>query len=841
MFSSRRAAVTAGVAELAAAYDERHGRPPSARALFSMAQYVTLNSRRAKPKKSAAPTRAEMLAGVGRADERRRARRARRHPRPGRSAPRTPPRRASRSCPARRWTGCWRPPSPTCRPGTRSWSRGQLLAAIDAQLPGWLGGLDAAAVRYVLEDLTDRALARHGVVSLEAADLVPVPAALLRADGRSVYTPHDRGLFTTRPHLDAEEQLMTAAGQTDGPAADPDAAAAALGAVRAELEALPGRVPPRSAAPDSAPDHEGGAARSYAGGLRPDQAAAVYGILTSGRPADILIGPAGTGKSRTMGTLAGLWPELAGGRVVGVATAEIAAQVLAAEGIGRACNIARFIAAAGRGAPVLGPGDLLVVDEASMVATADMTALHAIAAAAGAKMLLTGDPAQLPAVGAGGALGMLAREHGYHQLTQVQRMREEWERDASLRLRDGDASVLADYDRHGRLAEGTAEQMGEAAYRAWLADHLAGRDTLLIASTNEQAAELSARARGELAALGIVEEHGRLPLADGAAAGRGDLVQARRNDRDILDADGRWAANRDLWRIDGYEPDPRRRQPAAVRAPRPRPRPRHRRAPVGRAVRRSPPTTWQRTPSSATPGTAPLPPGPHRRHRARGRDRVPRRRALVYVAMTRGRDANYAYVATDPAAGRPPDPGRALGDDAAGQRRATDLRPGTRPAPALATPGRDVPEPWREHASASGPGGDATAPWAPEADRLSVLAAALEREETEPTAIDTRRDDAARAGHMAHLGAIWADLAARGIRPPLRRRPAPPAHPRSARPLPGRGRPQHPAPPGKGRRARRHPAERLLARAAGCGRSTTTRTAAPPATSPACSTRGSAS
>ena len=63
MFSSRRAAITAGVAELAADYEARHGRAPNARALFSMAQYVTLAGRRAKPKRAHAPAREEMLDG----------------------------------------------------------------------------------------------------------------------------------------------------------------------------------------------------------------------------------------------------------------------------------------------------------------------------------------------------------------------------------------------------------------------------------------------------------------------------------------------------------------------------------------------------------------------------------------------------------------------------------------------------------------------------------------------------------------------------------------------------------------------------------------------------------
>ncbi len=762
MFSSRRAAITEGVAELAAAYEARHGRAPNARALFSMAQYVTLAGRRAKPKRAHAPAREEMLDGwagqMGAAEL-----------------------GALDAIPSR-VLGTQDPAAPgidelagaelnrvlwaavgDVQARHAVWSRSQLLAAIDAHLPGWLGGLDAATVRYVLDDLTSRALAGYGVVSLEAPGLVPVPAALTRADGRSIYSPHDRGLFTTRSHLDAEEQLMAAAGETASPAASPARVAAALGADPASLAALPGRVPPAAAAtiPDAEED-ETAPGPALAGGLRGDQAAAVFGIMTSGRPVDILIGPAGTGKSRTMGTLAGLWREHAGGNVVGVATAENAAQVLAAEGIGQACNITRFLAAAARGQAVLSAGDLLIVDEAGTVPTADLTALHALAQAAGAKLLLAGDPAQLPSVGAGGALGMLAREHGYHQLTQVQRMAEPWEREASLKLRDGDAGVLADYDRHGRLTQGTAEQMGEAAYRGWLADYLSGRDSLLIAATNEQAADLSARARAELAALGLVEEHGQVPLADGSTAGTGDLVQARRNDRTITDRDGRWAANRDVWRIEGYEPDPLSAQPQQVIVRRDLGRDRvsgERRWSGPFAV----PADYLR--SAAVLGYAGT------AHSAQGRTvdtahavvTETLTRALVYVAMTRGRAANYAYVVTDPAAGRAPDTDRELGDEAAGQQRSTDLRPGTRPAPALETPGREAPEQIRDRARAraAAPGPDgAGAPWAPEADRLSVLAAALEREPAEPTATDARRDEAERAGHMAHLGAIWADLAA---------------------------------------------------------------------------------
>jgi hypothetical protein len=757
MFSSRRAVISAGVAELAAEYEARHGRAPSARALFSMAQFVTLDTRRAKPRKKHAPTRAEMLDGW--AEQMSAAELGALDGIPARvsgtqdlAAP------GIEEMAAADVDRVLAAAVADAQAARAAWSRPQLMAAIDAHLPGWLGGLDARLVRHVLEDLTSRALAGgHGVTSLEAPDLVPMPASLLRADGRSVYAPHDRALYATASHLDDEEALARAAAQVaGGPAAGPARVAAALGATPAALAALPGRRPPAATVTDG--EEEGPEAREY-GGLRADQAAAIWGIMTSGRPVDLLIGPAGAGKSRTVGTIADLWRQLGAGQVTGVATSEAAAQVLAAEA-GSARNIARFLAAHARGQAVLRPGDLLIVDEAGMVPTADLAALHAIAAEAGAKMLLTGDPAQLPSVGAGGALAMLARDAGYWQLTQVARMREPWERAASLRLRDGDATVLADYDRHGRLAEGTSEQMTEAAYRGWLGDHLRGRDSLLLAATNEQATSLSARARAELAALGRVEASAPLPLRDGNAAGRGDIIQARRNSRKITDHEGRWIANRDMLRVEDIEADPRTGEALS--------------AVVRRDLGRDPATGTRRWTGPFT-----VPAGYLRAHAvlgyagtahgAQGRTADTTHavvtpaltRALAYVMLTRGRDANYAYVITDRAAGQPPQGDRALADQPAGQRPAADLRAGTRPAPPLDEPGRDVPEAWREHARATaGDRADASAPWAPQADRLSVLAEVLERDAAEPAARDVRRDEAERAGHMAHLGAIWADLAA---------------------------------------------------------------------------------
>jgi len=181
--------------------------------------------------------------------------------------------------------------------------------------------------------------------------------------------------------------------------------------------------------------------------------------------------------------------------------------------------------------------------------------------AADAKLLLTGDPAQLAAVGPGGALADIA-EHGIrYELADVRRFTADWERTASLRLRDADPDVLADYDKHGRLiAAGTAEQAETAAARAWLGDTLEGRESLLLVRDNASAARVSAALRAELVSLGKVEETG-VPLGmdgwQGVTVGVGDLVQARRNGRELVGFDGNttFPVNRATYRVTAVRDD----------------------------------------------------------------------------------------------------------------------------------------------------------------------------------------------------------------------------------------------------------------------------------------------
>ena len=102
--------------------------------------------------------------------------------------------------------------------------------------------------------------------------------------------------------------------------------------------------------------------------------------------------------------------------------------------------------------------------------------------------------------------------------------------------------------------------MSQAALDGFLGDYLAGKRSVLVAGDNDRAAELSSKVREELVQLGLVEESG-VALHDGTRAGRGDLIQTRRNEYKLEDAvTGKHfiVVNREVWRVEGTARDGRR-------------------------------------------------------------------------------------------------------------------------------------------------------------------------------------------------------------------------------------------------------------------------------------------
>ena len=444
-----------------------------------------------------------------------------------------------------------------------NWTRADLMREMATCLPAEARQMEPAAAVGLLHDLTDRALAGEAeqVICLDAPEWPPPPDYLRRElDGRSVYSRPGTSRYATQVQLTREERLTARAGQEAAPHLSREESALALGASAEDLDAA-GRTRAQEAT------------QRLPSGLRMDQAAAVHAALTSPRNTYVIVGPAGSGKTHVLAQAARMWQ----GEVIGLAPSQAARNVLAAAAGIRAYNTAQFLGhhpergRGANGAMNIGPGTLLLLDEGSMTSTEDIDDITAYAAARGAKVLIAGDHGQLTAVEGGGGMALLARELEHAQLAEPVRFAAEWEREASLRLRSGDAAVLTEYDQHARIHGGEADRTMDDARQAYLAAYLSGRDVLLMAQSHDTCRELSQRIRADLQHLGRVETGAEAQLSNGARASVGDLIITKKNDHNI------GVANGDTWRVEAIDGDQitmrqlvdadRETRPAPVRRP----------------------------------------------------------------------------------------------------------------------------------------------------------------------------------------------------------------------------------------------------------------------------------
>lgn len=137
----------------------------------------------------------------------------------------------------------------------------------------------------------------------------------------------------------------------------------------------------------------------------------------------MIIGPAGTGKTFCLDAVRDAW-EASGHRVVGAAlAARAAAQLELGAGIPSQTADRLLVALAG-GKQRLDARTVLVVDETGMLGTGRLAALIAEAEAANSKVVLVGDPKQLPEIDAGGLFASLAHRLGHAELSRNRRQRD---------------------------------------------------------------------------------------------------------------------------------------------------------------------------------------------------------------------------------------------------------------------------------------------------------------------------------------------------------------------------------------------------------------------------------
>lgn len=399
-----------------------------------------------------------------------------------------------------------------------TWRRWNLTAEAARQTMGYrfASTRDREAVIGMVVDAAESASFR-----LTPPELASSPAVFRRADESSVFRPKHSTVFSSGELLDAEDRLLQLSRTTSGPTIP-----------LATIERV-------SRKPD-------GERRM----LGVDQASALAAIAVSGRVVDVLVGPAGAGKTTAMSALRRAWEKEHGpGSVVGLAPSSGAAEVLG-EDLGIVTeNTAKWWQTHLQTGETFTANQLVIIDEASLAGTLSLDRIVGLAADTGAKVLLVGDYAQLQAVDAGGAFGLLAHDRDdVAELVDVHRFTHDWEKRASLDLRHGRAEVLDTYAERGRIVEGDTEAMIEAAYAAWRTDQLVGRATVLVSDSNESVTALNTRARTALILDGVVRGPREVDLHDGTQAANGDVVITRKNDR-RLRAAGSWVRNGDRWHV----------------------------------------------------------------------------------------------------------------------------------------------------------------------------------------------------------------------------------------------------------------------------------------------------
>jgi hypothetical protein len=530
LFSSRSRALTPELKALIGQYQKVHGRPPCKRTIWLLGQQAAQNTRRTKAEArrtvagqagTAEPTAAQRLAAWEAQTTRQEMRAlsavhqevARFAAEDAGHAP------AVLDDAAKRMAA--RIAVAEVQRHHAVWSVPQLRFEVHRALPVLPPGADAGALIAEVTTLAVGGRARTEVIQVTAPDLTDVTSLGVRAsDGGSIYRPPNEDRYCTLAHLDTEQQILT-------------------GATRA-VPQLVSREQARAAAEQT--------------GLTAGQREAVVTILTATTATTELVAPAGAGKTHTMAGFARLWTSFTGRRVIGLTTSTNAARVLEHEGLAESYNIAEFLGKIEGSDELRWPvplheNDVLVLDEASQLATTDLAMTQEAARAAGARLVLVGDTGQLGAVEAGGMFRLLAREVPCAELHEVRRFDAAWEAAASMRLRAGDFTAYAAYDRHGRMRGADQETAYERAASMWLADHLRGKAVLLLAGSNSEAAELSRRVQAKLIQLGTVQQP-QAALADGNQVGTGDLIRARLNTK--INADGRDLTNRDTLKITGW-------------------------------------------------------------------------------------------------------------------------------------------------------------------------------------------------------------------------------------------------------------------------------------------------
>jgi conjugative relaxase-like TrwC/TraI family protein len=239
-------------------------------------------------------------------------------------------------------------------------------------------------------------------------------------------------------------------------------------------------------------------------------------VVTGPERTAILIGPAGTGKGVVIDAAARA-EKLSGRETLGIAVSGSTAQRLGHDSpalAGETLTLDALVARVEHGRLQVDERTTIYLDEAGMADTQRLRQLTEMMERTGAKLVMVGDGAQLPSIGAGGMFDRLTRIAPTAQLSNVRRTLDPAEQRAWADLRAGRSDrAMAHYQSRGRLhMADTRDEAVEHAVQNWARltkTHPIDEVALISDASNKEIARLNARAqhyraeRGELGELEV--------------------------------------------------------------------------------------------------------------------------------------------------------------------------------------------------------------------------------------------------------------------------------------------------------------------------------------------------
>jgi conjugative relaxase-like TrwC/TraI family protein len=268
--------------------------------------------------------------------------------------------------------------------------------------------------------------------------------------------------------------------------------------------------------------------------LSGDQRRAMSAIAVSPFLVQPLQVPAGAGKTHSLKSLRAAAHRARKQVLVLAPTGEAVDEAMSSGAGDHGLTFAKALKLIADGQLALGRSTLVVVDEAAMFGTPELGTLLFAAVAGRAKVVLVGDAYQLSPLNArGGMFEQLCIELPWSQhLSEVRGIRDPQERGMSLALRSARGHRLRSavnwYRTQGRLHVGGPVAMAADALNAYVADRANRKDALLVCDTSEMADALNRRLHDALTVPGP-----SVRAARDQHIRAGDVITSRTNDATI--------------------------------------------------------------------------------------------------------------------------------------------------------------------------------------------------------------------------------------------------------------------------------------------------------------------